>query len=122
MPHDQVRPFKSPYIMTSPTIQQVFERGFAAQWGGYIKDYDGGTLMEAKLHAKICYTEFAPMLKKQRTALDDRIKLQSNSHIVYRGLEVRALAIAPAHLFCLTKQYPTPCVFGCMHFVFVMTI
>ena len=58
------------------------------QWKGYIKDYDGGTLMECAMHPKLTYTEFPQMMKKQKTALDERLKKHSNSHIVYPGLEV----------------------------------
>lgn len=53
---------------------------------GYIKDYDGGTLMEALLHPAVDYTRFAPMLLAQRKALADAIRGFSNSHVVYKGL------------------------------------
>eukprot|EP00798_Chlamydomonas_sp_ICE-L_P023517 gene23517-9040_t len=56
------------------------------RWYGFIKDYDGGTLMECALHPKICYTEFPELIKKQRTALEARIRSISNSHIVHPGL------------------------------------
>jgi len=58
------------------------------QWSGYIKDYDGGTLMEAVIHPGLGHTQFAGMIKRQRAALDDKIKEQSNSHIVYPGLKI----------------------------------
>jgi histone acetyltransferase len=33
------------------------------RWCGYIKDYDGGTLMECVIHPKVPYTEFPQMLQ-----------------------------------------------------------
>ena len=44
--------------------------------------------MECAMHPKLSYTEFPQMMKKQKTALDERLKKHSNSHIVYPGLEV----------------------------------
>mmetsp|Transcript_15954 Transcript_15954/g.41384 ORF Transcript_15954/g.41384 Transcript_15954/m.41384 type:complete len:482 (+) Transcript_15954:131-1576(+) len=59
----------------------------AEQWTGFIKDYDGGTLMECAMHPKICYTGFPSMISVQQADLEARIRLQSNSHIVYPGLQ-----------------------------------
>ena len=33
---------------------------------GYIKDYEGATLMGCELNAKICYTEFSKTIRKQK--------------------------------------------------------
>ena len=59
----------------------------AFQWAGYIKDYDGGTLMECILHEVIPYTRLPNVIEAQRRALDDRIRGFSNSHVVHAGLE-----------------------------------
>jgi histone acetyltransferase len=59
-----------------------------ANWKGYIKDYDGATLLECVLHPKIDYLNVRTMLKRQREVVLDQIKQISNSHIVYPGLGV----------------------------------
>lgn len=56
------------------------------RWQGYIKDYDGGTLMECVLHPRICYTAIPQMVREQRLALDTRVRQISNSHVVHKGL------------------------------------
>ena len=52
------------------------------RWHGYIKDYDGGTLMECALSNVISYSDFPKMIRSQRVALDDKIREFSDSHIV----------------------------------------
>ncbi|KAG2437573.1 hypothetical protein HYH02_011214 [Chlamydomonas schloesseri] len=56
------------------------------RWQGYIKDYDGGTLMECVMHPRISYTALPDLIRTQRLALDDRIREVSNSHVVRPGL------------------------------------
>ena len=51
-------------------------------WQGYIKDYDGGTLMECVLRNELSYTEFPRVIRKQRDALDKVIRTLSNAHVV----------------------------------------
>lgn len=36
------------------------------RWHGYIKDYDGGTLMECAIHMHVNYLDIPGMIKKQR--------------------------------------------------------
>lgn len=36
------------------------------QWEGYIKDYDGGTLMQCQLEALVPYTDFAAVIARQK--------------------------------------------------------
>lgn len=55
---------------------------------GYIKDYDGGTLMECVTRVGIDYLDIPDMIKEQRKAVYEKIKEISNSHIVYEGLDV----------------------------------
>ena len=57
-----------------------------AQWVGYIKDYDGGTLMECILDPHTPYTALPPALASQRAALDAAVRARSRSHIVHPGL------------------------------------
>jgi N-acetylglutamate synthase-like GNAT family acetyltransferase len=54
---------------------------------GYIKDYDGGTLMECVLRTRINYLDVPGMIKLQRQAVYEKLKTVSNSHIIYPGLE-----------------------------------
>mmetsp|Transcript_3149 Transcript_3149/g.11368 ORF Transcript_3149/g.11368 Transcript_3149/m.11368 type:complete len:450 (-) Transcript_3149:1330-2679(-) len=61
----------------------LFER---ENWFGYIKDYDGGTLMECSIDTNISYKEFPQIIRRQREAVDEKIKELSNSHVVYPGL------------------------------------
>jgi len=56
------------------------------QWTGYIKDYDGGTLMECKINNKVDYLDIPGMIKRQRSAVYEQIKKISRSHAVYVGL------------------------------------
>lgn len=37
-----------------------------AQYQGYIKDYEGATLMHCELHPKIVYTQFSAAVKMQK--------------------------------------------------------
>jgi histone acetyltransferase len=69
------------------------KQGFAREvlleqrkWKGHIKDYDGATLLECVLHPKINYLDVRAMLKAQRDAVLDQIKLISHSHMSYPGL------------------------------------
>lgn len=36
------------------------------RWHGYIKDYDGGTLMECHIHPKLPHTTLPVILRKQK--------------------------------------------------------
>ena len=56
------------------------------RWQGYIKDYDGGTLMECVMHPRVSYTALPDLIRTQRLALDDRVRQVSNSHVVRTGL------------------------------------
>ncbi|KAL3626067.1 DeSI-like protein hag1 [Castilleja foliolosa] len=57
------------------------------QWRGYIKDYDGGSLMECKIDPKLPYTDLSTMIRRQRQAIDEKIRELSNCHIVYPGID-----------------------------------
>ncbi|KAK9831383.1 hypothetical protein WJX81_008254 [Elliptochloris bilobata] len=56
------------------------------RWVGYIKDYDGGTLMECAIHAALPYLGLPAMVAVQRAALDRHIRGLSNAHVVHPGL------------------------------------
>ncbi|KAL7583689.1 histone acetyltransferase GCN5 [Lactuca sativa] len=57
------------------------------RWHGYIKDYDGGILMECKIDPKLPYTDLSTMIHHQRQAIDEKIRELSNCHIVYPGID-----------------------------------
>ncbi|XP_076939263.1 histone acetyltransferase GCN5-like [Bidens hawaiensis] len=57
------------------------------RWHGYIKDYDGGILMECKIDPKLPYTDLSIMIHRQRQAIDEKIRELSNCHIVYPGID-----------------------------------
>ncbi|KAH6797940.1 histone acetyltransferase of the GNAT family 1 [Perilla frutescens var. hirtella] len=57
------------------------------RWQGYIKDYDGGILMECHIDPKLPYTDLSTMIRRQRQAIDEKIRELSNCHIVYPGID-----------------------------------
>jgi histone acetyltransferase len=56
------------------------------QWFGFIKDYDGGTLMECRINHQIDYLDLPRTLQQQREMVFEKIKTISSSHIVLPGL------------------------------------
>ena len=58
------------------------------RWMGYIKDYDGGTLMECYIHPGMDYMHVPAIVAKQRAFIYDRLLSRSQSGTVYRGLEL----------------------------------
>ncbi|KAI7992038.1 Histone acetyltransferase GCN5 [Camellia lanceoleosa] len=57
------------------------------RWHGYIKDYDGGILMECIIDPKLPYTDLSTMVRRQRQAIDEKIRELSNCHIVYPAID-----------------------------------
>lgn len=57
-----------------------------ARWAGYIKDYEGGTIMECKLLPQVDYLRWREIAAQQREAVLTKIREKSRSHIVYDGL------------------------------------
>ncbi|KAL4921701.1 hypothetical protein BDW62DRAFT_219046 [Aspergillus aurantiobrunneus] len=52
-------------------------------WMGYIKDYEGGTLMQCSMVPRIRYFEVGRMLLKQKATVQAKIRLLSNNHIIH---------------------------------------
>jgi GNAT superfamily N-acetyltransferase len=65
---------------TPPTMPQERFRGF-------IKDYDGGTLMECRITPNIDYLNVKAMIHAQRLAVERSVRSLSNSHIVHAGYD-----------------------------------
>lgn len=54
----------------------------STEWIGYIKDYEGGTLMECKIHKKINYIHKNTILKCLRDKIFSRMKNINDFHIL----------------------------------------
>ncbi|KAK4109470.1 histone acetyltransferase GCN5 [Canariomyces notabilis] len=52
-------------------------------WMGYIKDYEGGTLMQCSLLPRIRYLEVGRMLLKQKETVLAKIRPLSKSHLIH---------------------------------------
>lgn len=57
-----------------------------ARYAGYIKDYDGGTLMECSINDKVPYLAINKMIEDQQRMLQDKIGSLVGSHKVYPGI------------------------------------
>lgn len=56
-------------------------------WVGYIKDYEGGTIMQCTMLPRIRYLASAEIMARQKAAILYRIHETSSDHIVYPGIE-----------------------------------
>ena len=56
-----------------------------AAWMGYIKDYEGGTLMQCSMLPRIRYLEMGRMLLKQKECVQAKIRAFSKSHVVHQA-------------------------------------
>ncbi|KAJ3471609.1 hypothetical protein MRS44_001708 [Fusarium solani] len=52
-------------------------------WMGYIKDYEGGTIMQCSMLPRIRYLEMGRMLLKQKECVQAKIRAYSKSHNVH---------------------------------------
>lgn len=51
------------------------------RWKGYIKDYEGGTMMECYVHPTIDYSKISEIIKRQKEFVIQKIKeLSINNH------------------------------------------
>ncbi|CCE82026.1 Piso0_002719 [Millerozyma farinosa CBS 7064] len=58
-------------------------------WMGYIKDYEGGTLMQCRmLPSRLRYLDSAKILLLQKAAIEKKVKMRSKSHVVRPGLQI----------------------------------
>jgi histone acetyltransferase len=53
-------------------------------WIGYIKDYEGGTLVQCSMLPRVRYLEAGRMLLKQKETIQAKICLLSKSHIIHQ--------------------------------------
>lgn len=54
----------------------------SAQWIGYIKDYEGGTLMECKIYKSINYLKKCELIKRAREIVFDKMKSVNEFHVL----------------------------------------
>ncbi|KAJ3411741.1 histone acetyltransferase [Chytridiales sp. JEL 0842] len=52
-------------------------------WVGYIKDYEGGTLMQCSMIPRVTYLQAPEIIAAQRKAVRDRIRALANQVVVY---------------------------------------
>lgn len=57
-------------------------------WVGYIKDYEGGTLMQCSMVPRVKYLEVQDMLAAQKEMILAKIRTISRSHVVHPGLTI----------------------------------
>jgi histone acetyltransferase len=55
-------------------------------WAGYIKDYEGGTIMQCTMLDKVDYLDKTNILAQQQEAIMSKIRQTSRSHVVHPGL------------------------------------
>jgi hypothetical protein len=80
------------------------------RWQGYIKDYDGGTLMECVMLPQIRYTQFPSMIHEQRCALDARLRAITNVHVIYKVAASLIVCTCGPMPFCITCLCACVCV------------
>ncbi|KAF2401902.1 Bromodomain-containing protein [Trichodelitschia bisporula] len=56
-----------------------------SRWMGYIKDYEGGTIMQCTMLPRIRYLEASRMIVKQKEVVMAKIRSVSKSHILHRA-------------------------------------
>lgn len=77
------------------------------RWIGYIKDYDGGTLMECRINHKVNYLNISLMIKEQREAVYKKISMSSNSHAtVFAGLPIFGTATEGVEVSMAIEDIP----------------
>jgi len=55
-------------------------------WAGYIKDYEGGTIMQCTMLRRLDYTATREIIAQQREAVLNKIRQMSRSHEEHPGL------------------------------------
>ncbi|KAH7112028.1 Bromodomain-containing protein [Dactylonectria macrodidyma] len=53
-------------------------------WMGYIKDYEGGTIMQCSMLPRVRYLEMGRMLLKQKECVHAKIRAFSRSHVIHQ--------------------------------------
>ena len=82
-------------------------------WVGYIKDYEGGTLMQCTMVPRVRYLDVQDFLAAQKRLIQARIRSFSRSHIVYPGLPIfkkrnASTAAASDHIELIVQPNEVP--------------
>lgn len=102
--------------------KQGFESSISSvAWKGYIKDYDGGTLMECKLYKEINYLNQMELILELNEKVFEKMKEVNSYHVVRQSNDVklRELTEEPFHQtkegfltnfikFCISELYASP--------------
>jgi hypothetical protein len=82
-------------------------------WMGYIKDYEGGTLMQCSMLPKVRYLEAGRMLALQKAAIMRRIKQLTHSDVVHPALDVEpGVPIDPFSIPGISTLLQNSCING----------
>ncbi|TEB30345.1 histone acetyltransferase, GCN5 superfamily [Coprinellus micaceus] len=57
-------------------------------WAGYIKDYEGGTIMQCAMVPKVDYLDKKRIFAAQQEAILTKVREMSRSHVVHQGLDI----------------------------------
>ena len=71
--------------------KQGFSKSIAMpreRWFAFIKDYDGGTLMECYIHPGIDYTRIKDIVAMQRSFIVEQLIRRTQSNITYPGMDI----------------------------------
>lgn len=66
------------------------------RWERFIKDYDGGTLMECAIINKVNYMCTRELVAVQKKHLEKKLKAMSNSHVLHPGLDSMFNLLSPS--------------------------
>jgi histone acetyltransferase len=80
------------------------------KWMGYIKDYEGGTIMQCSMIPRIRYLEASRMLAKQKEAVHAKTRAISKSHIVHvppKAFKNGPCKIDPTSIPAISESNPT---------------
>jgi histone acetyltransferase len=55
----------------------------AERWRGYIKDYEGGTLVECQIHPAVDYARISDIIRAQKEAVLQAVRAVSINHITF---------------------------------------
>lgn len=69
-------------------LSHIFVHVDRERWFNFIKDYEGGTLMEGFVCPHVDYLKLTSMLRAQRDAIHAKLQQVSNSHVIYDGLSL----------------------------------
>lgn len=58
------------------------------KWVGYIKDYEGGTIMQCTMVPRFKYLQVQDILGVQRNAVLKKMEERSMEHVVYPGVDM----------------------------------